>query len=412
MATSTKLIRTSRWRVVVPFAAASLVVATAVAGGVAVAGPASADPTITIAQAEAQLAALDQAAANANELYNGAQVQLAGINAKIGQLRITLKSAQAQVNQSSRAVDAMALNTWTSGGADGTLQVLLSTDPQQFLDRASALDVLGHTESADLRRTQAAKLALLEVQVAMGQQQAAAAVASQTAADQLAIAHQKIADQTTLINSLQAAERARLEAALLAKQQAQRAADLKAKQAAQAAFAAQAAQAAAAAAAAASKPKSNGGNSNGGGGSSNGGGGNSGGDGGTPPNSGGGSPSGRAQIAVNYALSQVGGIYSLDANPPNTWDCSKLTSWAWKAAGVYLDPYSYSQWSETTRVSQGDLQPGDLLFYFRDGAHHVEMYIGGGRAVSASNPSVGVEIQNDPFGGWYGDHYSGAGRVL
>ena len=40
------------------------------------------------------------------------------------------------------------------------------------------------------------------------------------------------------------------------------------------------------------------------------------------------------------------------------------------------------------------------------------MYIGNGMAVSASNPGVGVELQQDPFGGWYGDHYSGAGRVV
>lgn len=44
-------------------------------------------------------------------------------------------------------------------------------------------------------------------------------------------------------------------------------------------------------------------------------------------------------------------------------------------------------------------------------AHHVAMYIGNGSMVSASNPSDGVEIIDDK-GPWYGERYSGAGRVV
>ena len=52
-------------------------------------------------------------------------------------------------------------------------------------------------------------------------------------------------------------------------------------------------------------------------------------------------------------------------------------------------------------ISRSELRPGDLLFYFKLNTHHVSMYIGNGRAISASSPSTGVEI-NDPFDSWYG----------
>jgi len=52
-----------------------------------------------------------------------------------------------------------------------------------------------------------------------------------------------------------------------------------------------------------------------------------------------------------------------------------------------------------------------LVFYFGRGAHHVAIYIGGGKMVSASNPSDGVEII-DFLGPWYKERFSGVGRVI
>jgi len=83
---------------------------------------------------------------------------------------------------------------------------------------------------------------------------------------------------------------------------------------------------------------------------------------------------------------------------------------AWAHAGVYLAHYSYSQYSATRHIKRSELRPGDLLFYFRYGAHHVAIYIGGGMMVSASNPNDGVEIIG-AWSPWYGSHYTGASRV-
>ena len=119
----------------------------------------------------------------------------------------------------------------------------------------------------------------------------------------------------------------------------------------------------------------------------------------------------RAAAAVQYALSQVGDRYVAAQDGPDTFDCSGLTMAAWRQAGVSLAHLSYSQFDQTRRVPVSEIQPGDLVFYFGSGAHHVGMYVGNGKMVSASNPSDGVELI-DFLGPWYGERFSGVGRVV
>jgi cell wall-associated NlpC family hydrolase len=131
-----------------------------------------------------------------------------------------------------------------------------------------------------------------------------------------------------------------------------------------------------------------------------------------PSASGGGFSGGtRAALAIQYALSQVGDRYVAAAAGPDAFDCSGLTLAAWRQAGVSLPHYSYAQFSSVRRIPDSELQPGDLVFYFGSGAHHVGMYIGNGKMVHAANPRDGVEI-TDYKGPWYGERYSGAGRVV
>src|SRR6476469_7130480 len=103
-------------------------------------------------------------------------------------------------------------------------------------------------------------------------------------------------------------------------------------------------------------------------------------------------PTGGAAAAVAFAKAQVGKGYVYATSGPNTYDCSGLTAAAWAHGGVSLAHYSGAQYQETTRIGAGDLQPGDLVFYGPGGSQHVEIYIGGGMVVSASNPSSGVKL--------------------
>lgn len=115
--------------------------------------------------------------------------------------------------------------------------------------------------------------------------------------------------------------------------------------------------------------------------------------------------SGRAGAAVQYALAQVGDAYVYGAAGPDAFDCSGLTMMAWAQAGVSLPHSSSAQMGSGTPVSQSQLAPGDLVFYYSP-VSHVGIYIGNGQIVHAANPSTGVRVA--PV---FSMPYSGAVRV-
>jgi cell wall-associated NlpC family hydrolase len=92
--------------------------------------------------------------------------------------------------------------------------------------------------------------------------------------------------------------------------------------------------------------------------------------------------------AVRTACAQVGKPYSWGADGPNSFDCSGLTQYAWKAAGVSLTHHTGNQWNEGRGVSSP--RAGDLVFFYSD-LHHVGLYIGGGMMVHA--PRAGKPVQ-------------------
>lgn len=118
--------------------------------------------------------------------------------------------------------------------------------------------------------------------------------------------------------------------------------------------------------------------------------------------------SGKGAIAVAEARKQLGKPYVWGGSGPDNFDCSGLTAWAWKAAGVRLSHSAYTQYFETTRVPIDAVQPGDLLFFGKDGVesiHHNAIYIGGGDMIEASQSGVPVRIR-----GWRSVDIVGAGR--
>jgi cell wall-associated NlpC family hydrolase len=71
-------------------------------------------------------------------------------------------------------------------------------------------------------------------------------------------------------------------------------------------------------------------------------------------------PDGQAAGAVAAALTAVGrgGRYVAEGNGPVDFDCSGLTSYAWRQAGVTLVDYSYTQRSQTRDIRAGDVPGG------------------------------------------------------
>lgn len=118
----------------------------------------------------------------------------------------------------------------------------------------------------------------------------------------------------------------------------------------------------------------------------------------------------RAQV-VKVALDQVGDSYGSGGEGPNVFDCSGLVVYAWRSVGVELVHYSRAQYQATERISLKEARPGDLAFYFENGAHHVAIYIGDGKVVHASDYGIGVVrgvVKGTP---WTNMHFTGMGRV-
>jgi len=335
----------------------------------AITTPASAAPNLE--EVRMQVMDLEAKAETATERYNEARNELKDVRRQLDALKAKVRRERREMREILGAVDDLARAAYTSGGLDTSLQVLLSEDPNEFLAQAAALDAVQRGQAAALRKTATARLRLAQSEAAVLDKEARAKDLRSRMKDSKEEADDRLADAERLLANLEEEERQRL--AQLAREERE------------------AARAAAAAAAAAL----NAGNS--GGGSSSAGGGFTG--------------SGRAAKAVQYALAQVGDRYVAAASGPSAFDCSGLTMTAWRQAGVSLPHYSRSQYSVTRRVPLSQAQPGDLVFYFGRGTHHVGMYIGNGKMVHAANPRSGVLVSNI-LGPWYSSRFSGIGRVV
>ncbi|OUC93756.1 C40 family peptidase [Streptomyces swartbergensis] len=95
--------------------------------------------------------------------------------------------------------------------------------------------------------------------------------------------------------------------------------------------------------------------------------------------------------AVAYATAQIGKPYQWGAEGPKTYDCSGLTSQAWLSAGQGVPRTSQEQWKRLRHIDIEDMRPGDLIIYFDD-ASHVAMYVGDGAIVHAPRPGRTVTL--------------------
>jgi peptidoglycan DL-endopeptidase CwlO len=350
-----------------------------------------AQPKLTLAQVQSQIAALDVEAEVSQEALNTAQiamasgqVTLATINARVARSRAALSTARMSVGR-------LASAAYRSGGVDQTLQLLLADNPTQFLAEISALDGVTNRQSDVLRIVMVAQQRLAQDNLAAAQQLGRLQQLRAAAARNYSDVQAKVAEAKALFDSLQASQRAEI-----LKEQAQaRAKAVAAAQAAAARAVAEARSAAAAAAARAAAARrpvrhSPGRASTGSG---------------RPPSRhptrGPVSASGIGARVVAFALSKVGDSYVWGASGPSAWDCSGLTMKAYASVGITLPHSSAAQYNSGRRISASALQPGDLVFYYSP-IHHVGIYIGGGMIVNAANPGAGVTTDplfSMPFSG-------------
>jgi cell wall-associated NlpC family hydrolase len=308
-------------------------------------GTAGADPKPSLAQVEQRVNALTDKVDMAVEAYANAKISLAAASRRNAVAQAQVKAAQAQLDAIRHRMGAVAAAAYRQGGASQFVELVSTSSPQSFLDRAASLDRIAAGQSAQMALAATARHRLSQVQAVAAQQKAAQDAVTKTMAKQKSIIEGALAEQQHLLASLKADQLRTLRAA-------QRAAAARA-----------AAQARASRERSFDVPTYNG------------------------------PASGRASVAVQAAYAQLGKPYEWGASGPNSFDCSGLTMWAWGKAGVSLPHSSQAQYSGGRHVSRGDLQPGDLVF-FGSPIHHVGIYIGGGRMISAPHSGDVVKIQD------------------
>ena len=114
-----------------------------------------------------------------------------------------------------------------------------------------------------------------------------------------------------------------------------------------------------------------------------------------------------ARRAVAAAMSKLGARYVFGAGGARYFDCSGLVQWAYGQAGISTAHYTGTFWNNYRHVAVNQLQPGDMVFFYRD-HHHVGIYIGGGMMVNAPHTGDVVKVASVLGHG----NYSGAVRIV
>jgi cell wall-associated NlpC family hydrolase len=297
-------------------------------------GDSSADKNLTLSQAQARVDALNHQAEVAAEQMNTIKVQMKATREQLQTFRADLRRQTDMVEALRRQLIGSALSKYQSGGGLSTSTAfLVAKDPQSYLTRLSN-SAVADNEQAGLFARLTEQQRRLSVQQAQAKREIdAIANAKEDLAAQQAELDKKSAEAQSILNTLTIEQQQQLFQSSSSTTEVSR-----------------------------SFPRVH-----------------------DIP------ASGRAAVAVQTALAQVGDPYVYGAAGPDAFDCSGLTMYSWRAAGVSLSHSSSVQATQGIPVSLSDLMPGDLIFYYSP-ISHVGMYIGHGQIVHAPHPGLSVEV--------------------
>jgi len=302
------------------------------------AGSAVAAPAQSLTAVQRQVDQLQTEAAAAAEAANGAKVRLAALEHTLAGVQSQRAKESVALGGLKKELGLIASNAYKNGGVSNGLQLLFAQNPTEYLASASQLEVVTRSQGIQLRTYVAAEQRLHQTSLVVVDRVKEVRVLQSELAASATLAQDKLTAAERILNSLKASERRRYLAAQAARNKADRKSSLTSAKL-------------------------------------------------------GNTVSGRAGIALRFALKQIGKPYYFGAAGLMRWDCSGLTMVAFARAGVSLPHSSQEQLHYGRRVSLGSLLPGDLIFFYR-GVSHVGIYLGKGLIVDAPHPGRNVQVDS------------------
>jgi peptidoglycan DL-endopeptidase CwlO len=313
---------------------------------------------VEAAAAEKQLTKLSNEAEHAVEVYDGIHQKFVNTRAALRLNQQTLRYARQNLKAAQRQLAASLTQDYKSGDQDAIAYVLAARSIGDLVDQVQVLQRTTGVNKNLLQQITKDQAEIVQREKLLKKQKAQLKTQQAAAASQRDRAKSAVARQMNYLDGLKASIRKMIDE--------------------QQAAAAAAAAASATAAGSGTAPPSNLPN---------------------PP------ASTLGGQAVAIAERYLGVPYVWGGASPSGFDCSGLTMYVYSQLGVSLPHNAAAQYYALPHVSEGDLQPGDLVFF--DGLNHVGIYIGGGSMIHA--PHTGTVVQISSLSG--GGSYYGAARV-
>ncbi len=338
--------------------AAAFVVLAAVLGGAVVVGPAGADSIADKRAEAAQIGAkLDQLQSRAQELngqYESARYELRAAQERVNAAKVLAAQTSAEAEERRGDLRRYAIAAYQTGNDSPEFDALITNDSSTGVQKRSYLQSISGSRQDLVDALNAARQKAEEDGVRLKvAEDATSAKAAEI--EQLKKAADDAANEQAAVNARVQGELKVLVDAENARIAAARAAEANAR-------------------AAASR----------GSGSS------------AAPNPNPGSIRGEVSRAIAAGMTKLGAGYVWAAEGPDVFDCSGFVRWAFLQVGISLPHYSGAMYQSTIRISESQLQPGDLVFWGVNGSQHVAIYIGGNQILHTAR---GVAVT--PMNGWW-----------
>ena len=353
-------------------------------------GPqAMAEPPLTVAEAKARIAQLQTDASAIDQEYVEISEQLSKGRAKLKLRQADAKAQSERVKKLKFQVGQVALAQFQNRNLDTAAQLFVTSDTEGFLSQISTVEKVSENQNSVLQDYQRQQATLSQLELTSKADLAALAEQEEQLKALRAASDKKIEESKGVLAKLTAEERRKIEeeerrAAAAAQRDAE--SNTPATTTTRTRTRTTTESRSTETRSTETKTRSTATKEEGD-------------DASAPPSSG-----GKGARAVAYARSQLGDPYRFAAAGPDAFDCSGLTSAAWKSVGVSLPRSSRSQYGAGSYVSRSNLQPGDLVFYYSP-ISHVALYAGNGQIIHSPRPGKSVEYA--PLGSM---PYTGAKR--